>query len=93
MRRFAAWRKARIAELAGPESWLGLVGLHPIEPGINPVGRGADCTVALPGGPDRAGELVAVGSIVEALGSSRTAVLQPKIVFKTGADVVGFSRI
>lgn len=42
---------------------------------------------------DRAGELVAVGSIVEALGSSRTAVLQPKIVFKTGADVVGFSRI
>ncbi|MBL8441272.1 MAG: DUF1684 domain-containing protein [Betaproteobacteria bacterium] len=65
MRRFAAWRKARIAELAGPESWLGLVGLHPIEPGINPVGRGADCTVALPGGPARAGELVWAGDTLE----------------------------
>ncbi len=42
---------------------------------------------------DRVGELVAVGSVVEALGSSGTAVLQPRIVFKAGADVVGFSRI
>jgi tRNA pseudouridine55 synthase len=42
---------------------------------------------------DRVGELVAVGSVIEALGSSGTAVLQPRIVFKSGADVVGFSRI
>lgn len=42
---------------------------------------------------DRVGELIAVGSVVEAIGSSGTAVLQPRIVFKTGADVVGFSRI
>ncbi|MEO7795815.1 MAG: tRNA pseudouridine(55) synthase TruB, partial [Thermoanaerobaculia bacterium] len=42
---------------------------------------------------DRVGELIAVGSVVEALGSSGTAVLQPRIVFKPGADVVGFSRI
>ena len=42
---------------------------------------------------DRVGELVAVGSVVEAIGNSGTAVLQPRIVFKAGPDVVGFSRI
>ncbi len=42
---------------------------------------------------DRVGGLVAVGSVVEALGSSGAAVLQPRIVFKSGPDVVGFSRI
>jgi tRNA pseudouridine55 synthase len=42
---------------------------------------------------DRVGDLVAVGSVVEALGSSGAAVLQPRIVFKTGPDMVGFSRI
>jgi len=42
---------------------------------------------------DRVGELVAVGSVVEALGSSGAAVLQPRIVFKTGPNMVGFSRI
>ena len=42
---------------------------------------------------DRVGDLVAVGSVVEALGSSGAAVLQPRIVFRTSPDVVGFSRI
>ncbi len=42
---------------------------------------------------DRVGELIAVGSVVESLGSSGTAVLQPRIVFKGGGDMVGFSRI
>lgn len=42
---------------------------------------------------DRVGGLVAVGSVVEAVGSSGAAVLQPRIVFKSGPDVVGFSRI
>ncbi len=42
---------------------------------------------------DRVGDLVAVGSVVEAVGSSGTAILQPRIVFKTGPDVVAFSRI
>lgn len=42
---------------------------------------------------DRVGDLVAVGSVVESLGSSGTAVLQPRIVFKNGPDMVGFSRI
>lgn len=42
---------------------------------------------------DRVGGLVAIGSVVEALGGSGTAVLQPRIVFKAGPDMVGFSRI
>lgn len=42
---------------------------------------------------DRVGDLVAIGSVVEAIGNNGTAVLQPRIVFKTGPDVVGFSRI
>ena len=42
---------------------------------------------------DRVGDLVAVGSVVETIGSSGSAVLQPRIVFKTGPNVVAFSRI
>lgn len=42
---------------------------------------------------DRVGDLVAVGSVVEAVGSSGTAILQPRIVFKSSPDVVAFSRI
>lgn len=44
---------------------------------------------------DRAGELVAVGSIIERLGSSPAsgmAVIQPRIVFKPGRDMLEFSR-
>lgn len=42
---------------------------------------------------DRVGELVAVGSVVEAIGASGAVVVQPRIVFKNNPDVVGFSRI
>lgn len=51
------WRQARQRELAGPDSWLGLIGLFWLEPGINRVGSGADCTVLLPAGPALLGEL------------------------------------
>lgn len=51
------WRDARHAELAGPDSWIGLVGLHWLEPGMNRVGRGEDCAVRLPGGPLHLGDL------------------------------------
>lgn len=47
----ARWRQARHAELSGPDSWLGLVGLFWLEPGANRVGSGEDCPVRLPGGP------------------------------------------
>ncbi len=51
------WRNARHAELAGPESWLGLTGLYWLEPGSNVVGSADDAAVRLPGGPARQGVL------------------------------------
>lgn len=51
------WRAARQAELAGPDSWLGLIGLIWLEPGENAVGNSADCPIWLPAGPARLGSL------------------------------------
>lgn len=51
------WRNARQAELSGPDSWIGLVGLYWLEPGVNRVGSSADCVVRLPGGPLHLGDL------------------------------------
>lgn len=42
---------------------------------------------------NRRGDLVAVGTVAERVGQGALAVLQPRIVFKTGPDVIGFSRI
>lgn len=52
------WRQRRHAELAGPESWLGLVGLYWLEDEISRVGSAADCVVRLPAGPSHLGELL-----------------------------------
>lgn len=41
---------------------------------------------------DRTGELVAVGSVVERVGSAGTAIVQPRIVFQKERDLVEFSR-
>lgn len=49
------WLERRRAELAGPESWLGLIGLFWLEPGDNAVGSGDGCAVRLPTGPERLG--------------------------------------
>ena len=54
---FAAWRQARVKELAAPDSWLGLTGLFWLAPGRNRVGHAADCSVRLPGGPAYLGDL------------------------------------
>ena len=51
------WLQARHDELAAPESWLGLVGLFWLEPGINQVGSADGSLVHLPGGPACLGEL------------------------------------
>ena len=51
------WQAARQAELAAPDSWLGLIGLIWLAEGENTVGNSADCTVALPAGPSRLGSL------------------------------------
>lgn len=61
---FETWRAARHAELAAPDSWLGLVGLFWLEPGINRVGSDAGAPVRLPGGPDYLGDLRCEGSRV-----------------------------
>lgn len=42
---------------------------------------------------NRRGELVAVGTVAERVGQGALTVIQPRIVFKTGPDVVGFSGI
>lgn len=52
------WRNAREAELSGPDSWIGLIGLHWLEPGLNRVGSGEGCIVPLPGGPAHLGDVV-----------------------------------
>lgn len=52
-----SWRAKRLAELAGPDSWLGLIGLFWLEPGSNRVGSGDDAVVRLPGGPAHLGDL------------------------------------
>jgi len=51
------WQAARQGELAGPDSWLGLIALIWLEPGANAVGNAADCPVWLPAGPARLGSL------------------------------------
>lgn len=53
----AAWQKARHDELSAPDSWLGLIGLFWLEPGVNTVGCAADAVVNLPSGPARFGDL------------------------------------
>lgn len=51
------WRRARHAELAGPDSWLGLAGLFWLDESISRVGSGEDCAVRLPSGPAHLGDL------------------------------------
>lgn len=55
------WQSARNAELMGADSWLGVIGLFWLEPGINRVGSAADAAVRLPAGPAHLGELNWVG--------------------------------
>lgn len=52
------WRQARQAELAGPDSWLGLVGLFWLDDAVSKVGSGGDCAVRLPTGPAHLGDLL-----------------------------------
>jgi uncharacterized protein (DUF1684 family) len=51
------WQASRLAELQAPDSWLGLVGLFWLKPGLNPVGSGSDALVRLPAGPDFFGNI------------------------------------
>lgn len=51
------WQAAQRAELAAPDSWLGLIGLVWLEAGENTVGHAPESVVCLPSGPDRLGSL------------------------------------
>jgi len=55
---FEQWRQARHAELAGPDSWLGLVGLFWLDDTLNRVGSADDCAVRLPFGAAYLGDLI-----------------------------------
>lgn len=46
-----AWRAKRVERLTAPDSWLSLVGLHWLQPGMNSVGTDADNSVQLTAGP------------------------------------------
>lgn len=52
-----SWQAARQAELAGPDSWLGLIGLFWLQPGLNTVGSASEAVVRLPAGPAEFGAL------------------------------------
>ena len=51
------WQQQRYAELAGPDSWLGMAGLFWLEEGINRVGSAAGSSVLLGDGPPHLGDL------------------------------------
>lgn len=67
------WQAARHAELAGPDSWLGLIGLFWLDEGENTVGRAPGCTVTLPSGPTQWGVLRVNGGNVAWRAASGTA--------------------
>lgn len=50
-------RATRVAALTAPDSWLSLVGLHPLKPGAQTVGSAADNAIVLATGPARLGTL------------------------------------
>ncbi len=61
-----AWHARRLAELEAPDSWLSLIGLEWLEPGVTTMGAAADNGVVLPAGraPDHVGRLVVSGDTV-----------------------------
>ena len=47
-RRLGEWRKARLAEAAGPEGWTTVVALHWLQPGVTRVGSRLGVEARLP---------------------------------------------
>ncbi len=46
-----SWRTARVGRLTAADSWLSLIGRHPLSPGTNTVGTAEDNSVRLAAGP------------------------------------------
>ena len=51
--RILAWRRARLARLTAPDSWLSLVGKYWLREGDNTLGSDAHCDVIVPHSADR----------------------------------------
>lgn len=62
-----AWRADREKEIAGPDGWLTLVGLHWLQPGISSFGSAADSKIQIAGAPAHLGLLTVSGSTVQLL--------------------------
>ena len=52
------WQRERESELSSPSSWLGLIGLFWLQPGVNRVGSAEGAAVVLPAGPSELGDIV-----------------------------------
>lgn len=64
-----AWRTQRYARLRSETSWLTLVGLGWLKPGVNRIGSAEDADVVLPGGPPLAGTVTVEGMSAHADGA------------------------
>lgn len=53
----AAWFETRMAKLTAEDGWLNLLGRWWVTPGTLSIGRGAECDVQLPVGPELLGRL------------------------------------
>jgi hypothetical protein len=66
-----AWRAQREHELAAPDSWLTLVGLEWLKPGVNSFGAGPENQIKIHAqAPERIGLLTVSGSTVQLLSPS-----------------------
>ena len=61
---FKQWQSERDEEIAGPEGWMTLVGMHWLETGRYTLGSDMDNDIVLPGGLPRLGVLQVDGSEV-----------------------------
>lgn len=59
------WVKERDVEVAGPEGWMALVGMHWLAPGHYDLGSGAGNDIVLPKGPESLGSLTVSGSEIQ----------------------------
>jgi hypothetical protein len=56
-----AWRAHRVERLTAADSWLALIGRHPLEVGVWSVGSGADNAIRLAAGPAHLGTITRTG--------------------------------
>jgi len=82
-----AWREDRLARLREPMSWLTLVGLEWLRPGVNRLGSAPDVELRLPSGPPLAGSLLRNGLSVTARAERGTGLTHD------GAEVNGLELV